>query len=92
LIHATESSQRSSGTHGGSVGGARGARRAEQRYLPPYAFAHIGLGNTSAALDALERAFKQRDPTLASIKVASELAPLRDEPRFVALLEKMGLR
>jgi hypothetical protein len=29
---------------------------------------------------------------MASIKVATELAPLRDEPRFVALLEKMELR
>ena len=69
-------------------------RRAEQRYVPPYAFAlvHIGLGNTSAALDALERGFQLRDTTMSSIKVAPELAPLRNEPRFIALLEKMGLR
>ena len=69
-------------------------RRAERRYVPPYAFAlvHIGLGNTSAALDALERGFELRDTTMSSIKVAPELAPLRNEPRFIALLEKMGLR
>ena len=69
-------------------------RRAQQRYVPPYAFAlvHIGLGNTSAALDALERGYEQRDTTMASIKVAPELASLRAEPRFLALLGKMGLR
>jgi TolB-like protein/DNA-binding winged helix-turn-helix (wHTH) protein/Flp pilus assembly protein TadD len=69
-------------------------RLAAQRYVPPYAFAlvHVGLGDMSAALDALERGYEQRDATMASIKVATELAPLRDEPRFVALLEKMELR
>jgi len=69
-------------------------RRAEQRYVPPYAFAlvHVGLGNTSAGLDELERAFQLRDTTMSSIKVAPELAPLRNEPRFIALLERMGLR
>ena len=69
-------------------------RRAQQRYVPPYAFAlvQVGLGNNSAALDALERGYEQRDTTMASIKVAPELTPLRAEPRFIALLEKMGLR
>ena len=69
-------------------------RRAQQRYVAPYLFAlvHVGLGNRSAALDALERGFELGDPTMGSIKVAPELAPLRDEPRFIALIEKMGLR
>jgi TolB-like protein/DNA-binding winged helix-turn-helix (wHTH) protein/tetratricopeptide (TPR) repeat protein len=69
-------------------------RLARQRYVPPFAFAlvHVGLGDTAAALEALERGYEQRDTTMAGIKVAIELAPLRDEPRFAALLEKMGLR
>ena len=69
-------------------------RQAEQRYVAPYAFAlvHVGLGNTSAALDALERGFELRDTTMSGIKVAPELATLRNEPRFITLLEKMGLR
>jgi tetratricopeptide (TPR) repeat protein len=69
-------------------------RRAQQRYVAPLEFAlvQIGLGNTSAALDALERGFELRDTTMSDIKVEPELAPLRNEPRFVALLEKIGLR
>jgi serine/threonine-protein kinase len=69
-------------------------RRAQEHYVAPHHFAlvYIGLGDTSAALDALERGFEARDAGMNWIKVAPPFAPLRDEPRFVALLEKMGLR
>ena len=69
-------------------------RRAQERYVGPHHFAlvHVGLGDTPAALDALERGFEVRDAGMNWIKVAPPFAPLRDEPRFIALLEKMGLR
>jgi serine/threonine-protein kinase len=43
------------------------------------------------ALDWLERAHAERDGTLVWIKVHPRLDPLRGEPRFRALLEKMRL-
>jgi TolB-like protein/DNA-binding winged helix-turn-helix (wHTH) protein/Tfp pilus assembly protein PilF len=69
-------------------------RRAQERYVGPHHFAlvHVGLGDTAAALDALERGFEVRDAGMNWIKVAPPFAKLRDEPRFIALLEKMGLR
>ena len=69
-------------------------RRAQEHYLSPHHFAlvYLGLGDKSAALDALERGYELRDPSMNWMKVAPAFAPLRDEPRFIALLEKMGLR
>ena len=69
-------------------------RRAQEGYIAPHHFAlvHLGLGDTSAALDALERGFEMRDTGIDLIKVAPPYAPLRNEPRFIALLEKVGLR
>jgi TolB-like protein/DNA-binding winged helix-turn-helix (wHTH) protein/Flp pilus assembly protein TadD len=69
-------------------------RRAQDGYIGPHHFAlvHLGLGDTSAALDALERGFTVRDAGINWIAVAPPFAPLRNEPRFIALLEKMGLR
>jgi TolB-like protein/DNA-binding winged helix-turn-helix (wHTH) protein/tetratricopeptide (TPR) repeat protein len=69
-------------------------RLAAVRYVAPQDFAlvEIGLGNTSRALDALEQGFEIRDPEMSWIKVSPAFGPLSDEPRFIALLEKMGLR
>jgi TolB-like protein/Flp pilus assembly protein TadD len=73
---------------------ARLERRAQEHYLSPHHFAlvYLGLGDTAAALDALERGYDMRDAGMNWIKVAPAFAPLRNEPRFIALLEKMGLR
>jgi tetratricopeptide (TPR) repeat protein len=69
-------------------------RRAQEHYVGPHHFAlvYVGLGDRSAALDALERGFEMRDVGMNWIKVAPAFAPLRDEPRFIALLDRMGLR
>ncbi len=63
------------------------------RYVSPYGIASIYscLGEVDVALDWLERAHAQHDQTLVWIKVHPRLDPLRDEPRFRAILEAMEL-
>jgi tetratricopeptide (TPR) repeat protein len=72
---------------------ARLERRAAERYISPHQFAlvRLGLGDLAGALDALERGFAIRDPGMSGIKVDPRFAPLAAEPRFVTLLEQMGL-
>lgn len=72
---------------------ARLEQRAVERYVSPHQFAlvRLGLGDNAGALDALERGFAIRDPGMSGIKVDPRFAPLAAEPRFVRLLEQMGL-
>ena len=65
----------------------------KQRYASMYiAWVHLGLGEKQQALDWMEKAYMERDAMAPYIKVGPSYDPLRSEPRFVALLEKMGLR
>ncbi len=68
---------------------ARAATRYVAGSLP--AAVHAGLGQTDAALAALERAYTQRDPRLAFVKDAPYWTGLRQQPRFRALLQKLRL-
>jgi serine/threonine-protein kinase len=65
----------------------------KQRYVPAIVVALIyaGLGETDLALEWLEKAYEQRDPQMFRIKVVPSFDPLRSDPRFIALLKKMGL-
>ncbi|UCD24628.1 MAG: protein kinase [Gemmatimonadota bacterium] len=67
--------------------------RAKTDYVSPVAFVtlHIGLGNTDMALDWLHKAHEERRGWLVYLKVEPLLDPLRDEPRFHSLLERMNL-
>jgi TolB-like protein len=55
------------------------------------AIAHLGLGETELALDALERACERREPALNNLKVHPVYERIRDTPRFQALLRKLRL-
>jgi len=55
------------------------------------AYVYIGLGDHERALDCLERAFAEGSGPLAGIKGSFLLAPLREHPRFRALLKRMNL-
>jgi TolB-like protein/Tfp pilus assembly protein PilF len=59
----------------------------------PYdiAVVYTGLGETEKALGWLETAYEERSSWITFAKVSAELDPLRAEPRFRALLEKLGL-
>ena len=49
------------------------------------------LGEKTLALDWLEQALNQRDPSLVFLNVSPKLDPLRSEPRFKDLLRRVGL-
>ena len=68
-------------------------RARAQGYVSPVAFAilHLGLGNLQDALDWAERAFEERRGWLAYVNVNPMFDPLRNEPRFAALIKKMRL-
>jgi serine/threonine-protein kinase len=63
------------------------------RYVRPLAhvLVHLGRGEPSQALDWLERACEERDPWLPALKIDPAFDPLRSHPRFVDLLERIGL-
>jgi TolB-like protein len=60
--------------------------------ISPYAFALacLGLGQTDEALAALERSYQTREAVaISNIRVDPLLDPLRSDPRFEALAEKI---
>ena len=66
---------------------------ARERYVSPVSFAvlHVSLGEHDAAFEALERAYQDRRGWLAYLRVEPALDPLRSDPRFTSLLERMRL-
>ena len=67
-------------------------RLARERYVTHWARAivYIGLGQNGLALDWLEKACEERDGWIWALSVEPWYAPLRKEPRFQALLKKVG--
>jgi tetratricopeptide (TPR) repeat protein len=68
-------------------------KKIEQEYIQPLAFAvvNIGLGNKNHALEWLQKAYEERSPELILLNVAPHFDSLRSDPKFKALLKKMGL-
>jgi tetratricopeptide (TPR) repeat protein len=64
-----------------------------KRYVSPYvqAYVFLGLGQKDTALDWLERACEERDGNMPVLNVDPAFDPLRNEPRFQALLKRVGL-
>ncbi len=53
--------------------------------------ANIGAGNNQAALDWLEKAYAQHSNIMTTTKVEPAFDPLRSDPRFQELLQRVGL-
>jgi tetratricopeptide (TPR) repeat protein len=68
-------------------------RMSTHAYVSPARTARIyaALGDKTTALDLLEKAHEDRDRHLLWIKVDHDYDSLRSEPRFIALLQKVGL-
>ena len=62
-----------------------------RRYVSPVDVAevYVALGERANALDWLERGLRERTHWMALLKVEPKLDPLREEPRFKALLQEM---
>src|SRR5688572_8304074 len=62
-------------------------------YVPGYhlALAHTGLGNRDAAFALLEKACAEREPALINLNVEPRFEPLRRDPRYAALLQRLRL-
>jgi serine/threonine-protein kinase len=69
------------------------AEKRENDYISPVELAtlHIALGNTETALDWMQQAYEERRGWMAYLKVHPILDPVRDHPRFQALVAKMRL-
>ena len=66
---------------------------ARERYASPalLAAAHAALGDRDRAMVLLEEAYIKRDPLLRFIGTGYEYDPLRQDPRFTNLLNRIGL-
>ena len=64
----------------------------KERFVPPYHIAVLynGLGDRDQALEWLERGLEQRDPKMTFLKVDSKWNNLRDDPRFMDLMRRIG--
>ena len=64
-----------------------------RRHVSPYwmALAYAGAGNTAAVLNELEKAYEQHDVILVWLGAEPRFDPLRQEPRFIELVQRIGL-
>ena len=67
--------------------------RAADGYVSPiwFALVHLGLSDLDSVFHWLNRAVEERDGSLILITAAVEFDPVREDSRFKALLDRMGL-
>lgn len=94
FIAALAHSRASAGDRPGATDLLAVLRRLDrQRHLSGYhlALAHVGIGSTDAAFEALEQAVADADPALAYLAVEPRFEPIRADPRYARLLDLLGL-
>lgn len=67
-------------------------KQSKQTYVAPWQIAavHAGLGERDKAFELLEKSYKERDHWLTYLKTSPIVDNLRSDPRFKAMLKKMG--
>jgi TolB-like protein/DNA-binding winged helix-turn-helix (wHTH) protein/Flp pilus assembly protein TadD len=69
-------------------------KRLQERGLVPAGSIAIldgALGDSNQAFEWLQKAYEERDPQLTYLKVGRRFEPLRHDPRFQALVRRIGL-
>ena len=68
-------------------------REAERRYVRPEAIAavYVALGEHDTAFKWLEQAYRMRSADVTTLDVERHWAPIRSDPRFAALVKKVGI-
>jgi TolB-like protein/Flp pilus assembly protein TadD len=63
----------------------------KRRYFPPYfiALIYVGLNEKDRAFEWLEKAFAERSPGLTFLKAEPMFDPVRADPRFEGLVQKV---
>ncbi len=66
--------------------------RSKHKYISPYlvAIVHASLGDEGQTFEWLEKAYAERNPMLAFLRVDFHLAAVRSDPRFKDLLCRMN--
>jgi serine/threonine-protein kinase len=66
-------------------------RTVKETYIPPYYFAlaHAAQGETDLAIAELERAFREQDSTLVSVRVDPRFESLHGMPGYQAVVKRM---
>jgi eukaryotic-like serine/threonine-protein kinase len=67
--------------------------RSAHQYVPPFniAVVHLALAEQDEAFAWLERAYEEHDVLMSFLKIDPKWDSLRADPRFVAILERVGL-
>ncbi len=68
-------------------------QEAARRYVRPEAIAevYVALGEPDAAFRWLETAYRARSTGVLQLKVEQHWDPIRSDPRFAALVKKVGI-
>jgi tetratricopeptide (TPR) repeat protein/predicted Ser/Thr protein kinase len=66
---------------------------AKQRYVSPvfYAYIHLGLGDLNQVFRYLEKGIEDRTYAIIYLKHNPLFAPVRNDPRYAALVKRLGL-
>jgi hypothetical protein len=72
---------------------ARAASLHGCRYVPAFhlALGYVGLEDHDRAMEALNQAWLDRDPAFSTITVEPRFVPLRDDPRYLELTERLNV-
>jgi serine/threonine protein kinase/Tfp pilus assembly protein PilF len=67
--------------------------KSKKRHISPelLAYIYVGMGKKDAGIQELEKAYRERDGSVAAIGIDPAFDPLRADPRFRELLVRMNL-